>query len=137
MRGVTVPLPCLCLKVIRCKAAVVWGSKQPLVMEEVEVDPPQKEEVRIKVVATGLCQSDLYFLYKDTSKNIYPVVLGHEGAGIVESVGPGVTEFQPGDKVIPLFTINCQECPLCKSPKTNLCAKRIRCHGVREPQRSR
>ncbi|XP_036006767.1 alcohol dehydrogenase 1-like [Fundulus heteroclitus] len=108
-------------KVIKCKAAVAWEFNQPLVIEEVEVAPPQEKEIRIKIVATGVCQSDLYFLTKCMNKVVFPAVFGHEAAGIVESVGPGVTEFQPGDKVIPLFMPQCRECRFCKSPKTNLC----------------
>ncbi|XP_072221066.1 alcohol dehydrogenase 1-like [Leuresthes tenuis] len=112
-------------KVIRCKAAVAWEHNKPLVVEEVEVAPPQAGEVRIKIVATGVCHTDLYRLYEGTNKDGFPAVLGHEGAGIVESVGSGVTEFQPGDKVIPLFMSQCRECHFCKSPKTNLCEKGI------------
>ncbi|XP_023282625.1 alcohol dehydrogenase 1-like [Seriola lalandi dorsalis] len=106
-------------KVIKCKAAVAWEPKKPLVIEEIEVTPPQANEVRIKIVATSVCHTDLYHLLEDEAG--FPTVLGHEGAGIVESVGPGVTEFQPGDKVIPLFISQCRECRFCKSPKTNQC----------------
>ncbi|XP_036006766.1 alcohol dehydrogenase 1 isoform X2 [Fundulus heteroclitus] len=112
-------------KVIKCKAAVAWEFNQPLVIEEVEVAPPQEKEIRIKIVATGVCQSDLYFLLKCMNKAMFPAVLGHEAAGIVESVGPGVTEYQPGDKVIPLFMPQCRECRFCKSPKTNVCVNGI------------
>uniref|UniRef100_A0A8C6UVR1 Enoyl reductase (ER) domain-containing protein n=1 Tax=Neogobius melanostomus TaxID=47308 RepID=A0A8C6UVR1_9GOBI len=110
-------------KVIKCKAAVAWAANQPLVIEEIEVAPPQANEVRIKIVATGVCHTDLYHLFEGMHQKGFPVVLGHEGAGIVESVGPGVTEFQPGDKVIPLFVAQCGECRFCKSPKTNQCEK--------------
>ncbi|XP_042073981.1 alcohol dehydrogenase 1-like, partial [Haplochromis burtoni] len=85
--------------VIKCKAVVAWEPQQPVVIEEIEVAPPQANEVRIKIVSTALCHSDLYCLLKVVEKEFFPVVLGHEAAGIVESVGPGVTEFQPGDKV--------------------------------------
>ncbi|CAI5695404.1 alcohol dehydrogenase 1 [Oreochromis niloticus] len=107
--------------VIKCKAVVAWEPQQPVVIEEIEVDPPQANEVRIKIVSTSLCHSDLYCLSKVVDKEFFPVVLGHEAAGIVESVGPGVTEFQPGDKVIPLYLPQCGECRFCKSPKTNQC----------------
>uniref|UniRef100_A0A8P4GDA7 Enoyl reductase (ER) domain-containing protein n=2 Tax=Dicentrarchus labrax TaxID=13489 RepID=A0A8P4GDA7_DICLA len=110
-------------KVIKCKAAVAWEPNKPLVMEEIEVAPPEANEVRIKIVATGLCRTDLYHLFEGMHEQGFPAVLGHEGAGIVESVGPGVTEFQPGDKVIPLFIAQCGECRFCKSPKTNECEK--------------
>uniref|UniRef100_A0A672G2F7 Alcohol dehydrogenase 1-like n=1 Tax=Salarias fasciatus TaxID=181472 RepID=A0A672G2F7_SALFA len=122
--------------VIRCKAAVAWEPNKPLVIEEIEVAPPQSNEVRIKIVTTALCRTDLYFLSESTTKYTFPMVLGHEAAGIVESVGPGVTEFKPGDKVIPVFLPQCRECRFCKSPKTNLCERsagkrfsRLTCRG--------
>ncbi|XP_024661977.2 alcohol dehydrogenase 1 [Maylandia zebra] len=108
-------------KVIKCKAAVAWEPNKPVVIEEIEVAPPQANEVRIKIVATSVCHTDLYHLFESMHKDGFPTVLGHEGAGIVESVGPGVTEFQPGDKVIPLFLSQCKECHLCKNPRTNQC----------------
>ncbi|XP_054469897.1 alcohol dehydrogenase 1-like [Anoplopoma fimbria] len=110
-------------KVIKCRAAVAWEPNKPLVMEEIEVAPPQANQVRIKIVATALCHSDLYHLLESMHEDGFPAVLGHEAAGIVESVGPGVTEFQPGDKVIPLFMYQCRECRFCKSPKSNQCEK--------------
>ncbi|KAM9842183.1 alcohol dehydrogenase 1-like [Aulostomus maculatus] len=110
-------------KVIKCKAAVAWEPSKPLVIEEIEVDPPRVNQVRIKIVATSLCHTDLFYLLKNVNKDNFPMVLGHEGAGIVESVGPGVTEFQPGDKVIPLFVSQCRECRFCKSPQTNYCER--------------
>ncbi|KAM9841998.1 alcohol dehydrogenase 1-like [Aulostomus maculatus] len=110
-------------KVIKCKAAVAWEPSKPLVIEEIEVEPPRVNQVRIKIVATALCHSDLFYLFENVNKEHFPMVLGHEGAGIVESVGPGVTEFQPGDKVIPLFISQCRECRFCKSPRTNQCER--------------
>ncbi|XP_070835161.1 alcohol dehydrogenase 1-like [Chaetodon trifascialis] len=109
-------------KVIKCKAAVAWEPNKPLVIEEIEVAPPQANDVRIKIVATAVCHTDLYYLLESMQKDGFPTVLGHEAAGIVESVGPGVTEIQPGDKVIPLFMPQCRECRFCKSPKSNQCA---------------
>ncbi|KAM9708309.1 alcohol dehydrogenase 1-like isoform 1-T2 [Menidia menidia] len=108
-------------KVIKCRAAVAWEPDQPLVVEEIEVAPPQANEVRIKIVATAVCHTDLYHLLESRNPGGFPTVLGHEAAGLVESVGPGVTEFQPGDKVIPLFLSQCRECRFCKSPRTNQC----------------
>ncbi|XP_072533881.1 alcohol dehydrogenase 1-like [Salminus brasiliensis] len=110
-------------KVIKCRAAVAWEPNAPLVIEEIEVAPPQENEIRIKVIATGVCHTDLYHLFEGKPNVGFPTVLGHEGAGVVESVGPGVTEFKPGDKVIPICTSQCGECRFCKSPKTNLCEK--------------
>uniref|UniRef100_H3BYT1 Enoyl reductase (ER) domain-containing protein n=1 Tax=Tetraodon nigroviridis TaxID=99883 RepID=H3BYT1_TETNG len=110
-------------KIIKCKAAVAWEPNKPLVIEEIEVAPPQANEIRIKIVATAVCHTDLYHLLENMHKDGFPTVLGHEAAGVVESVGPGVTEYQAGDKVIPLFIRQCRECRFCKSPKTNQCEK--------------
>ncbi|XP_020782717.2 alcohol dehydrogenase 1-like [Boleophthalmus pectinirostris] len=110
-------------KVIQCKAAVAWEPNAPLVIEEIEVAPPQANEVRVQIVATSVCHSDLYHLYEGMPQDGFPVVLGHEAAGVVESVGSGVTEFKPGDKVIPLFISQCRDCDFCKTPKTNHCVQ--------------
>ncbi|CAN9502553.1 unnamed protein product [Ophioblennius macclurei] len=108
-------------KIIKCKAAVAWEPNKPLVIEEIEVAPPEANEVRIKIMATAVCHSDLYHLFESMNVEGFPTVLGHEGAGIVESVGPGVTEFQPGDKVIPVTLSQCRKCRFCQSPRTNQC----------------
>ncbi|BHF69659.1 hypothetical protein SprV_0301270500 [Sparganum proliferum] len=108
--------------VIECRAAVAWAKGQPLVIETVKVDPPKAGEVRIKVFATGLCHTDAYTLSGQDPEGVFPVILGHEGAGIVESVGDGVTSVAVGDHVIPLYIPQCRNCKFCKSPKTNLCS---------------
>lgn len=87
--------------------------------------PPQAGEVRVQIKATALCHTDVYTLSGQDPEGKFPCILGHEGAGIVESVGEGVTSVQPGDHVVPLYTPQCHECKFCKSPKTNLC-NRIR-----------
>ncbi|XP_070544253.1 alcohol dehydrogenase class-3-like [Ptychodera flava] len=110
-------------KVITCKAAVAWEAKQPLKIETVEVGVPQAGEVRIKVLATGVCHTDAYTLDGFDPEGIFPVILGHEGGGIVESVGEGVTSVKPGDHVVPLYIPQCRNCKFCDSPKTNLCSK--------------
>ncbi|XP_066603611.1 alcohol dehydrogenase class-3 [Prorops nasuta] len=110
-------------KVIKCRAAVAWKEKQPLSIEIVEVAPPKEHEVRIKIIATALCHTDAYTLDGLDPEGIFPCILGHEGSGIVESVGEEVTEFKQGDHVIPLYVPQCRECKFCKSPKTNLCQK--------------
>ncbi|OXA46427.1 alcohol dehydrogenase class-3 chain L [Folsomia candida] len=110
-------------KTIKCQAAVAWEAKKPLVIEEIEVAPPQKGEVRIEIVATGVCHTDAYTLDGHDPEGLFPCVLGHEGGGIVESVGEGVTAFKKGDHVIPLYIPQCKECKFCLSPKTNLCGK--------------
>ncbi|KAJ6668874.1 hypothetical protein lerEdw1_012360 [Lerista edwardsae] len=109
--------------VIKCKAAVAWEAGKPLSIEEVEVAPPKAHEVRIKIIATAVCHTDAYTLSGADPEGSFPVILGHEGAGIVESVGQGVTKFKPGDTVIPLYIPQCGECKFCLNPKTNLCQK--------------
>ncbi|EJW83062.1 S-(hydroxymethyl)glutathione dehydrogenase/class III alcohol dehydrogenase, partial [Wuchereria bancrofti] len=112
-------------KTIKCRAAVAWESKKPLKIEEIEVAPPREYEVRIKVLYAAICHTDAYTLGGDDPEGVFPCILGHEGAGIVESVGNGVTCVKPGDHVIPLYTAQCKECKFCRNPKTNLC-QRIR-----------
>nr|WP_279009431.1 S-(hydroxymethyl)glutathione dehydrogenase/class III alcohol dehydrogenase [Aeromonas jandaei] len=108
---------------IKCKAAIAWGPGQPLSIEEVEVMPPQAGEVRVRIVATGVCHTDAFTLSGEDPEGVFPCILGHEGGGIVESVGEGVTSVKVGDHVIPLYTPECGECKFCKSGKTNLCQK--------------
>ncbi|GMN46152.1 hypothetical protein TIFTF001_015339 [Ficus carica] len=105
-------------QVITCKAAVAWGAAQPLVIEEVEVGPPQPFEIRVKVVSTSLCRSDISAW---ESQAIFPRIFGHEASGIVESVGEGVTEFSEGDHVLTVFTGECKTCKQCTSGKSNIC----------------
>ncbi|MBY6137261.1 S-(hydroxymethyl)glutathione dehydrogenase/class III alcohol dehydrogenase [Nocardioides marinus] len=108
---------------MKSKAAVAWGPKQPLSIEEIDVMPPQAGEVRVRIIATGVCHTDAFTLSGDDPEGIFPAVLGHEGGGIVESIGEGVTSVAVGDHVIPLYTPECGECKFCKSGKTNLCQK--------------
>lgn len=110
-------------QMIKSRAAIAWGPKQPLSIEEVDVMPPQAGEVRVRIIATGVCHTDAFTLSGDDPEGIFPVILGHEGGGIVESVGEGVTSVQVGDHVIPLYTPECGECKFCLSGKTNLCQK--------------
>lgn len=108
---------------IKCKAAIAWGPGQPLSIEEVEVMPPQAGEVRVRIVATGVCHTDAFTLSGEDPEGVFPCILGHEGGGIVESIGEGVTSVKVGDHVIPLYTPECGECKFCRSGKTNLCQK--------------
>jgi len=110
-------------KTIKCKAAVCWGAGEPLKLEDVEVAPPQAHEVRIHILHTGICHTDEYTRSGKDPEGLFPVILGHEGGGVVESVGEGVTSVKVGDHVIPLYTAECRECKFCKSGKTNLCGK--------------
>nr|WP_211225156.1 S-(hydroxymethyl)glutathione dehydrogenase/class III alcohol dehydrogenase [Oceanobacter kriegii] len=106
---------------MKCKAAIAWKAGEPLKIEEVEVAPPKAGEVRVKIVATGVCHTDAFTLSGEDPEGIFPAILGHEGGGIVESVGEGVTSLKVGDHVIPLYTAECGECKFCTSGKTNLC----------------
>ncbi|KAF8076083.1 glutathione-dependent formaldehyde dehydrogenase [Lyophyllum atratum] len=109
-------------KVIKCKAAVCWAAGEDLKLEDVEVAPPKAHEVRIHILYTGVCHTDEYTRSGKDSEGVFPVILGHEGGGIVESIGEGVTSVAVGDHVIPLYTAECRECKFCKSGKTNLCS---------------
>ncbi|UAA37555.1 S-(hydroxymethyl)glutathione dehydrogenase/class III alcohol dehydrogenase [Paraneptunicella aestuarii] len=108
---------------IKSRAAVAWGAGQPLSIEEVDVMPPQKGEVLVRIVASGVCHTDAFTLSGDDPEGVFPCILGHEGGGIVEQVGEGVTSVSVGDHVIPLYTPECGECKFCLSGKTNLCQK--------------
>ncbi|MEJ8568558.1 S-(hydroxymethyl)glutathione dehydrogenase/class III alcohol dehydrogenase [Elongatibacter sediminis] len=106
---------------MKSRAAVAWEAGKPLEIEEIDVAGPKEGEVLVRVVATGVCHTDAFTLTGADPEGIFPSILGHEGGGIVEEVGPGVTSVQPGDHVIPLYTPECRECKFCKSGKTNLC----------------
>lgn len=109
------------MEMIKTRAAVAWAPGQPLSIEEVDLMPPQKGEVLIRIVATGVCHTDAFTLSGEDPEGIFPAILGHEGAGIVEAIGEGVTSVAVGDHVIPLYTAECGECKFCTSGKTNLC----------------
>ncbi|MEJ2062598.1 MAG: S-(hydroxymethyl)glutathione dehydrogenase/class III alcohol dehydrogenase [Reinekea sp.] len=113
---------------IKSRAAIAWGPKQPLSIEEVDVMLPKAGEVLVRIVATGVCHTDAFTLSGEDPEGVFPAILGHEGGGIVEQVGEGVTSVNVGDHVIPLYTAECGECKFCKSGKTNLCS------AVRETQ---
>ncbi|RHW75522.1 S-(hydroxymethyl)glutathione dehydrogenase/class III alcohol dehydrogenase [Colwellia sp. RSH04] len=106
---------------IKSKAAIAWGPNQPLSVEEVDVMLPRKGEVLVKIVASGVCHTDAFTLSGEDPEGVFPSILGHEGGGIVEQVGEGVTSVKVGDHVIPLYTPECGECKFCLSGKTNLC----------------
>ncbi len=110
-------------EMIKSKAAIAWGPGQPLSIEEVDVMPPQAGEVLVKVIASGVCHTDAFTLSGEDPEGNFPAILGHEGGGIVEAVGEGVTSVEIGDHVIPLYTPECGECKFCLSGKTNLCGK--------------
>jgi len=107
---------------IKSRAAVAFGPNQPLQIVEVDVEPPKAGEVLVRIVATGVCHTDAYTLSGEDSEGVFPCILGHEGGGIVEAVGEGVTSVAVGDHVIPLYTAECRQCKFCTSGKTNLCS---------------
>ena len=106
---------------MKSRAAVAFKAGEPLQIVEIDVAPPKAGEVLIKITDTGVCHTDAFTLSGEDPEGLFPVVLGHEGAGIVVEVGEGVTSVKPGDHVIPLYTAECGECLFCKSGKTNLC----------------
>ena len=106
---------------MKARAAVAWEPKQPLVIEEVDVDGPKAGEVLLKVVASGVCHTDAFTLSGDDPEGAFPCILGHEGGCEVVECGPGVKGLKPGDHVIPLYIPECGECDYCRSTKTNLC----------------
>ena len=106
---------------MKTRAAVAWAAGKPLEIEEVELAKPRAGEVLVQIVATGVCHTDAFTLSGSDPEGMFPVILGHEGGGIVQEVGPGVTSVKPGDHVIPLYTPECGACKFCKSGKTNLC----------------
>lgn len=106
---------------MKTRAAVAYGAGQPLEVEEIEIAGPKEGEVLVQIKATGVCHTDAYTLSGQDPEGIFPVVLGHEGGGIVQEVGPGVKHLRPGDHVIPLYIPECGTCKFCESDRTNLC----------------
>jgi S-(hydroxymethyl)glutathione dehydrogenase / alcohol dehydrogenase len=106
---------------MRVRAAVAHQAGKPLTIEEVELEGPKAGEVLIELKATGICHTDEYTLSGKDPEGLFPAILGHEGAGVVAEVGPGVRSLKRGDHVIPLYVPECRECEYCLNPKTNLC----------------
>jgi S-(hydroxymethyl)glutathione dehydrogenase/alcohol dehydrogenase len=108
---------------MRVKAAVAFEAGKPLELTTIDLDGPRAGECLVRLAATGVCHTDAYTLSGRDPEGLFPVVLGHEGAGVVEEVGPGVRSLAPGDHVIPLYIPECRECRFCLSGRTNLCVK--------------
>jgi S-(hydroxymethyl)glutathione dehydrogenase/alcohol dehydrogenase len=106
---------------MKTRAAIAWKAGQPLTIENVDLEGPKMGEVLVEIKATGICHTDYYTLSGADPEGMFPVILGHEGAGVVVDVGPGVKSLQKDDHVIPLYTPECRECKFCLSQKTNLC----------------
>ena len=105
------------------RAAIAYEAGKPLTVDTVQLDGPRAGEVLVEIKATGICHTDEFTLSGSDPEGLFPAILGHEGAGVVADVGPGVTSVKPGDHVIPLYTPECRECDYCLHPKTNLCQK--------------
>ena len=111
------------VKTMDVRAAVAFEAGKPLQIETVQLEGPRAGEVLVEVKATGLCHTDKFTLSGADPEGLFPAILGHEGAGVVVEIGPGVTSLKVGDHVIPLYTPECRECEYCLSQKTNLCQK--------------
>ena len=110
------------------KAAVAFKAGEPLSIETVQLEGPKAHEVLVEIKATGICHTDSFTLSGEDPEGLFPAILGHEGAGVIVDVGPGVSSVKKGDHVIPLYTPECRQCKFCLSGKTNLC------QAIRETQ---
>ena len=106
---------------MKTRAAIAIAPNKPLVIDEIDLEGPKHGEVLVEIMATGVCHTDSYTLEGKDSEGIFPSILGHEGAGIVREIGPGVSAVAVGDHVIPLYTPECRQCKTCLSRKSNLC----------------
>jgi S-(hydroxymethyl)glutathione dehydrogenase/alcohol dehydrogenase len=106
---------------MKSRAAVAFEAGKPLEIVEVDLEGPKAGEVLVEIKATGICHTDAFTLSGDDPEGAFPAILGHEGAGIVVEIGPGVSSIKVGDTVIPLYTPECRECNFCLNPKTNIC----------------
>jgi S-(hydroxymethyl)glutathione dehydrogenase/alcohol dehydrogenase len=114
---------------MKIRAAVCWEPKRPLEVEEIDVAGPRAGECLVKLAATGVCHTDAYTMSGRDPSGLFPSVLGHEGAGEVVEVGPGVQSLRAGDHVIPLYIPECRQCKFCLSGKTNLCGAILATQG--------
>src|SRR5437762_5382802 len=114
---------------MKIRAAVCWEPRTPLAIEDVDLDGPRAGECLVRLVATGVCHTDAYTMSGRDPSGLFPAVLGHEGGGIVEAVGPGVASVKAGDHVIPLYIPECRNCTFCLSGKTNLCGALLATQG--------
>ncbi|SFY38023.1 S-(hydroxymethyl)glutathione dehydrogenase / alcohol dehydrogenase [Paracoccus pantotrophus] len=106
---------------MKTRAAIAWEPNRPLEIEEIDLEGPRDGEVLVRIVTTSLCHTDMFTLSGKDPEGLFPAILGHEGVGIVEEIGRGVTSVKPGDHVIPLYIPEDPDCPYIKSGKTNLC----------------
>jgi S-(hydroxymethyl)glutathione dehydrogenase/alcohol dehydrogenase len=114
---------------MKVKAAICWEPQMPLAIEQIDLEGPRAGECLVRLVATGVCHTDAYTMSGRDPSGLFPAVLGHEGGGVVEEIGPGVTSLEPGDHVIPLYIPECRNCKFCLSGKTNLCGAILATQG--------
>jgi S-(hydroxymethyl)glutathione dehydrogenase/alcohol dehydrogenase len=114
---------------MKTRAAVCWEPERALEVEEIELGAPRAGECLVRLVATGVCHTDVYTLSGRDPSGLFPTVLGHEGGGVVEEVGAGVAGLRPGDHVIPLYIPECRQCKFCLSGRTNLCSALLATQG--------
>src|SRR4029450_2922835 len=114
---------------MKVKAAICWEAQTPLAIDEIDLDGPRAGECLVRLAATGVCHTDAYTMSGRDPSGLFPAVLGHEGAGVIEEVGVGVTSLSVGDHVIPLYIPECRNCEFCLSRKTNLCGAILQTQG--------
>jgi S-(hydroxymethyl)glutathione dehydrogenase/alcohol dehydrogenase len=114
---------------MKVRAAICWAPQQPLAVDTIDLEGPKTGECLVRLAATGVCHTDAYTMSGRDPSGLFPTVLGHEGAGVVEEVGPGVSGLRVGDHVIPLYIPECRNCKFCLSGKTNLCGALLATQG--------
>lgn len=114
---------------MKIKAAICWAPQRPLEIDTIELAGPRDGECLVRLVASGVCHTDAYTMSGRDPSGLFPAVLGHEGGGIVEEIGAGVSSVRPGDHVIPLYIPECRNCKFCLSGKTNLCGALLATQG--------
>ena len=114
---------------MKVKAAICWEPQKPLALDEIDLEGPRAGECLVRLAASGVCHTDAYTMSGRDPSGLFPTVLGHEGAGVVEEIGPGVSSLKVGDHVIPLYIPECRQCKFCLSGKTNLCSAILATQG--------
>src|SRR4026208_1305240 len=114
---------------MKTRAAIAWAAGKPLEVVTVDLEGPREGEVLVEIKASGVCHTDEFTRSGADPEGLFPVIFGHEGAGVVLEVGAGVTSLAPGDHVIPLYTPECRSCQSCLPRKTNLCTAIRATHG--------
>jgi S-(hydroxymethyl)glutathione dehydrogenase/alcohol dehydrogenase len=114
---------------MKVQAAICWEPRRPLEIDHVDLDGPRSGECLVRLAASGVCHTDAYTMSGRDPSGLFPAVLGHEGAGVIEEIGPGVRSLAVGDHVIPLYIPECRQCRFCLSQRTNLCGALLETQG--------